>query len=270
MNRSKLIIILLAVLLAVCLPLTSYAQPPRRVSLLGAIYGGDGSTAYRSLSIVPINNNVFGVYSTTDLELCTRMMLTFRTDVDIQSFAITLRLLTTNVQFNWTAITRDYTQLYTISEQGTQTNGLSVANQTTVSKDQTNNSVTWIYSGNATGRNGFNVSLVFQNFMLGTTPVYFECVALSVNGTSVEEIEINQYAEQFQQKMDYIEDIEERAYQQIDIHINDIRDYLNRTDGDHYFGCFHYLFNQSVLLSTMVVVVCLFGIIGFIIYGKKV
>lgn len=272
MRLAKIICIILAVALVVCLPLTAYAKPPRRVLLMGAIYGGDGSITSRSLLIDPISNNIFGLSSPVDLELCTRIYFYFRTDVeDVRTFSVSIKLLSTQLQINQGGTNIPYMRMLNISESGTFSDITTIANNScTISYD--GNTTTWDYaSTSVTGRNSMCLCMTFNNFMLGSSPIYFEVTNFLVNGMSVEEVEVEQYSQQFQERLERLEDIEDRAYQQgQDIPINDIQDYLSRTDGDHYFSAFHYLFAQSTLLSTMVTVVCLFGIIGFIIYGKKV
>lgn len=277
MRLAKIICIILAVALVVCLPLTAYAKPPTKATIYASIYEGDTTNAFRPLNIVPINNMTFGVYTDgTIYNTCTYLRLYFRFDVEsFTSFHFRIKRLTDTITDASTSLTSLAIDVCKLD-----------ANNVTKAYDHIQNDVyatksvvdgysvyEWTYTAGTpiADRNAVMVYIPFQTFMLGESPIYFETLAIEANGMSIEEIEINRYGKQFQERLERLEDIEERAYQQgQDIPIADIQDYLSRTDGDHYFSAFHYMFAQSTLLSTMVTVVCLFGIIGFIIYGKKV
>lgn len=267
MKKHCVFAILLATLLALCLPLSCLAKPPRRAIIYGSLFGvQDNNTTYAA-RITPVNNMVFGVYATTDLDTCTRVYLYFGLGEEIKTgFTLSLRLLST--EFQLATQNTGFTGILNIAENGSVSDMQSVASSTTISV--ADDVITWEVNGNFSGRTGIQVAIIFQNFVIGSNPMYFRMEELTVNSMTMEEVEVSQYAEQFQARLERLEDIEDAAYQQIDIHVNDIREYLQNTDGDHYFADFHYLFSQSTLLSTMCAVVALFGILGFILFGKKV
>lgn len=278
MKKHCVFAILLATLLALCLPLSCLAKPPVKATLYAAIYGsGDDTMAYRTLKIMPVQNFVFGLYSDDTLSVSTQLRLYFKADVtQIDSFTLSIEKLSSMIQTNTSLGLASYAiNLIKLNSAGTITAYHSIRTSTQVSYGTSadGNDVynwTWVNTGDALEYDVVQVTICFQNFMLNTTPIYFRLLDFNVNGMTAEELAINQYAEQFQARLERLEDIEDAAYQQIDIHVNDIREYLQNTDGDHYFADFHYLFSQSTLLSTMCAVVALFGILGFILFGKKV
>lgn len=130
----------------------------------------------------------------------------------------------------------------------------------------------WSYVAPSTweNKNCLGVSIPFNTFVAASTAKFcFKIESLIVNGQTYESIVISEDSQKFQDRINRLESIEE-SLAQVEIPIMDIRDYLQSTDGDHYFSSFHYVFANSTLLASMVTIVALFGIIGFIIYGKKV
>ena len=183
--KKRFIVIGTSVLLAVTL-LTAFcasAQPPRKAQVIGAVLNGDGTTGTRNLNIIPVNNNVFGVYSTTDLELCTRVYLYFATSYQsITSFSLQLKVLSD--AFSLGTQSTAYCRLNNISSTGVVTDSTTLGSNIQLNTDTSNKVLSWVYNGTVTGRSAFLVTINFQNFMLGSTPLYFEMVSLSVNGES--------------------------------------------------------------------------------------
>ena len=147
--------------------------------IYGSLAGVQDSNVVYDAKIVPVSNNRFGVYSDTALDMCTRIYLYYRTDQEItSSFHIKIRLLSSAFQLG--SQNSGFTRLCNITESGTTSDFQSVGTNTTVTVSGSD--ITWDYIGDYTGRSGFQIVIVFQNFMLHTSPVYFELLELSVNG----------------------------------------------------------------------------------------
>ena len=184
-NVKKVVVftLCLGLITSAFLPFVSFARPPVRSNVLGAILGGDGTTSSRTLRIDPISNYIFGLSSDVDLELCTRLYLWFRADTNIRSFTITLNLLSTQYQLNTSANNKAYMRLCEITGTGTNvqiSNNVAIANNVDITYNS--NSVTYQYLGEETGKNGVLLVLTFQNYMLGSQPMYFQVTDFTING----------------------------------------------------------------------------------------
>lgn len=277
MRSAKVICIILAVALAVCLPLMAYAKPPLKSYIYGVVYQSGGNSAYYPLQIIPVSNMTFGVRASATYEVCTLVNFYFRADVEgFTSFHLRMKRLSTEYQDASGGLGSYSIFLRKLDSNGGFSDSVNIRTSVQTYREVIDGYTyyDWLYTtDNPVGsQDVIQVTIPFQSFIFGTgSSMYFEVLDFSANGMSSDEIEVNKYQQQFQERLTRLEDIEDRAYQQgKDIPVTDIQQYLSRTDGDHYFSAFHYMFAQSTLLSTMVTVVCLFGIIGFIIYGKKV
>lgn len=163
----------------------AYARPPVRVQFLAALYDGDGSTANRSLNIIPVSNNIFGLSSSTTLNTATRMYLWFRTDeTDILMFSITLKLLSSEFQFNTSANNKAYMRLCNINynNSGNVTIDGNVTLGDSVTISYADDSITYNYAGKSLNKNGVLLVVTFMSCMLAETPLYFEITNFSING----------------------------------------------------------------------------------------
>lgn len=186
--KKRFIFIGISVLLAVTLltVFCVYAQPPRKAQVIGSVYGEDGNagpSGTHNLKIVPVNNNVFGVYSDTTLTACTRVYLYFATNVDsIQSFSLQLKVLSTAYLLG--TQNTAYCRLNNISSSGTVTDSVSLGSNLQLNVDSTDKVFSWVYNGSVSGRSAFLVTITFQTFVLSTSPIYFQMLSLSINGES--------------------------------------------------------------------------------------
>lgn len=178
---------MLAVLVILGGSLSVFAQPPRKAQVIGSVFqdnGNVGASGTYDLKIIPVNNNVFGVYSDTTLTACTRVYLYFSTDFEsIESFSLQIKVLSSAYSLG-TSQNTAYCRLNNVSSSGIVSDSVTLGSNIQLNVDSTNRVFSWVYNGTVTGRSCFLVTITFQTFVLSTTPLYFEMLSLSVNGES--------------------------------------------------------------------------------------
>ena len=273
MRKGSILAISISILLVLCLPVVSFAKPPMRAQILGVYYESGSNPSVIPINVVPVNNNTFGIYSTDQLEVCTRLYLYFGAGTNgISNFNIQIKVLSDGYQLNTSANNIAYSRLNNISSTGVVTDSVSVGSDLRQTYD--GNTITWQYiRSSVIDRNGILLVLTFQNFMLGSNPVYFEVLNFSVNGIPLEEIEVTEYNADFE---DYISEMarnEDRMWAQVVApDLTDYLDYVQQANNSTYTDYKDVISAVSInnfLVPGLLFIVFSFAFYSYVVFGRK-
>ena len=263
--------IFIAVVLVLCLPVTSFAKPPMRAQILGVYYESGNNSSVIPINIVPVNNNTFGIYSTDQLEYCTRLYLYFGAGTNgISNFNIQIKLLSDGYQLNTSANNIAYSRLNNITSTGVVTDSVTVGSDLRQTYD--GNTITWQYIRDSViDRNGILLVLTFQNFMLGRNPVYFEVINFSVNGIPADEIEVTETNVGFAEQISDLAQIQEDLWVDVVAPGVDtwIQDYQVAQAMGDYKQVIQAVSMDNFLVPTLIIIVFSFAFYGYALFGRK-
>lgn len=273
MRKGSFLVISISILLVLCLPVVSLAKPPYRAQILGAYLDSGENPSVKAVNVVPVNNNTFGIYSNDDLELCTRLYLYFGAGTNgISNFNIQIKLLSEGYQLNTSANNIAYSRLNNVTSSGVVSDSIAVGSDLRQTYD--GNTITWQYiRSSVIDRNGILLVLTFQNFMLGSTPVYFEVLNFSVNGIPFDEIEVTEYNAEFEDTISELAQNEERMWAQVIApDLTDTFDRIQQQNNETYSDYKAVIASVSVdnfLIPGLLMIVFSFAFYSYVVFGRK-
>lgn len=271
MKKASIGIFILVALLVLCLPVASFAKPPYRAQILGAYYESGENPSVKAINVVPVNNNTFGIYSTDQLELCTRLYFYFGAGTNgISNFNIQIKVLSEGYQLNTSANNIAYSRLNNVTSTGVISDSVAVGSDLRQTYD--GNTITWQYiRSSVIDRNGILLVLTFQNFMLGSNPVYFEVLNFSVNGIPFDEIEVTETNEGFAEQISDLAEIEEELW--VDVVAPGIDTWIQNQSVAQAMGDYKQVIQavsmDNFLVPSLIIIVFSFAFYGFALFGRK-
>ena len=168
--KKRFIFIAISLVLAVTLvtAFPVFAQDPIKVTLYGTYVGSGENAAWHSASVMPVNNNTFGIYSSQTIELTTQVWFYFDLGThELESFKLHLKKVSTAYE-DLTSVTPQSYAIYLWDYNGSYTsNQLSIRTQVSVSRvinedGTTDYTYMWHKQGDVGTRSVFSFIQPFQ------------------------------------------------------------------------------------------------------------
>lgn len=277
MKKSSFIIVVVAILLVLCLPVSALAAgelTPKRALIYGALINTTTSTS-RAAVVYQVNATDFTLKPTADMSAVNQISLFFVVPTTITTFSLSIACLDS--------------RLSQISDGSFSTNtafynweGSSPSNVSYISGVARNKSTvdgygtyTWdYYTTTSSDRNCIMVNLPLNITVVDDSYFYnFRVNYLNVNGQAIEDIAVTEYNAEFEDTISELAQNEERMWAQVIApDLTDTFDRIQQQNNETYSDYKTVIASVSVdnfLIPGLLMIVFSFAFYSYVVFGRK-
>lgn len=277
MKKSSFIIVVVAILLVLCLPVSALAAgelTPRRALIYGALINTTTSTS-RAAVVYQVNSTDFTLKPTADMSAVNQISLFFVVPTTVTTFSLSISCLDSRLSQISDGSFSTNTALYNW-ENGAPSNVSYISgvarNKTTVDGLGT---YTWdYYTTTSSNRNCIMVNLPLNITVVDDSYFYnFRVNYLNVNGQAIEDIAVTEYNAEFEDTISELAQNEERMWAQVIApDLTDTFDRIQQQNNSTYSDYKTVIASVSVdnfLIPGLLMIVFSFAFYSYVVFGRK-